>query len=119
MKQTAKKIASQEGEFLNFHRPLISAGLPIMKYVLTPLVKNVSVPLRLTAAASATDLAVQKKTFGSGTTALIISNEELDDIMKIVKSLKESGLRIKYFSETIKNKAKNKNVDFLVCYYVH
>ena len=119
MKQTTKKIASQEGEFLNFHRPLISAGLPIMKYVRTPLVKNVSVPLRLTAAASATDLAVQKKTFGSGTTAVIISNGELDDIMKIVKSLKESGLRIKYVSETIKNKAKNKNVDFLVCYSVH
>ena len=55
MKQTTKKIASQEGEFLNFHGALISAGLPIMKYVLTPLVKNVSVPLRLTAAASATD----------------------------------------------------------------
>ena len=44
--------------------------------------------------------------FGSGFTSLIIYNEEMDDIMKIVKSLQESGLSIKGVSETIKNEAK-------------
>ena len=44
--------------------------------------------------------------FGSGFISLIIYNEEMDDIMKIVKSLQESGLLIKDVSETIKNEAK-------------
>ena len=51
--------------------------------------------------------------FGSGTTALIISNEEINDIMKIVKSLEESGLLIKDVSKTIKNKAKEQKGGFL------
>ena len=46
--------------------------------------------------------------FGSGTTTLIISNEKMNDIMKIVKSLDESGLVIKGVSETIHNKGKTK-----------
>ena len=44
--------------------------------------------------------------FGSGFTAIIISNKEMDDIMKIIKSLEESGLLIKHVSKTTKNKAK-------------
>ena len=55
---------------------------------------------------SAADAAVQKKIYGSGATALIILNEEMEDIMKIVKSLQESGLLIKGISETIENKTK-------------
>ena len=51
--------------------------------------------------------------FGSGTTALIISNEEMNDIMKIVKSLEEFGLLIKDASETIKNEAKEQKGQFL------
>ena len=43
---------------------------------------------------------------GSGNTTLIISNEEMNDIMKIIKSLKKSGLSIKGISETIKKEAK-------------
>ena len=51
---------------------------------------------------------------------MIISNKEMDAIMKIVKSLEESSLLIKSVNETIKNKAKNnKKADFLVCYLVH
>ena len=48
------------------------------------------------------------KIYGSGTTVLIISNEEMEDIMNIVKLLEESGLLIKGISETIKNEAKAK-----------
>ena len=54
-----------------------------------------------------------KKIHGSGTTALIISNEEMEDIMKIVKSLEELGLLIKGISETIKNEAKEQKGRFL------
>ena len=52
-------------------------------------------------------------------TALIISNEEIDDIKKIVKFLEETGLLIKCISETNKNEAKEKKVDFLTYYHVH
>ena len=70
-----------------------------------PLAKSVLIPLGLTAAASATNAAIHKEIFKSGTT-LIISNEEMNDIMKIVKSLEESGLLIKGVSETTKNEGK-------------
>ena len=58
-----------------------------MKNVLKPLAKIVSIPLGLTAAALATDTAIHKKMFGSEMTTLIISNEEMNDIIKIVKPL--------------------------------
>ena len=78
-----------------------------------PLAKSVLIPLRLTAVAAATDAAIHKKMFGSGSTKLIISNEEIEDIMRKVKSLKESGLLIKYISEAIKNERKEQKVGFL------
>ena len=57
-----------------------------MKNVLKTLAKSVLTPLGLTAAAAAaTDAAIQKKPFGSGMVTFIISNEEMDDIIKIVK----------------------------------
>ena len=56
-----------------------------------------------------------KKNYGSGNTVLIISNEEMEDIMEIVKSIDESGLSIKGISETIKNETKEME-DFFQCY---
>ena len=70
------------------------------------LAESVLIPLRLTAAASGGYGSIHKKMFGSGTTKLIISNEEMNDIMKIIKYLEESGLLIKRVSETIQNEAK-------------
>ena len=87
-----------------------------MKNVLKTQAKNVLIPLGLTTAASATDAAIHKKVFGSGATTLIISNEEMNGIMKIIKSLKKSGLLRKGVSETIKNETKNKKKDFSECY---
>ena len=84
----------------------MTAGLPLMKNVITPLAKSVLIPLGLTATASATDAAIQKKIFRSGATVSMISNEEIEDIMKIGKSLEQSGLLIKLISEAIKNEAK-------------
>ena len=59
LKGTATKITSQERGFLNFYRPLMTAGLPLMKSVLTPLVKRVLLPFGLSAAASPTDATIQ------------------------------------------------------------
>ena len=81
--------------------------------VLKPLAKSVLIPLGLTAAAAALDAAIHEKMFGSGVTILIISNEEMNHIMKIVKSPKESGLLIIWVSETIKNEAKQQKGGFL------
>ena len=74
------------------------------------IAKSVLVPLGLTAASSATNGAIHKKMFRSGTTTLIISNEEMNDIMKIVKSLEESGILLKDVKETIKNEAKEQSL---------
>ena len=81
--------------------------------VLKPLAKIVLVPLGLTAAASATDAAFHKKMFESGMTTLIISNEKMNNIVKIDKSLEEPGLLIKGVSEIIKNEAKKRKGRFL------
>ena len=93
--------------------PLLKTGLPLMKNVLKLLAKSVLIPLGLTAAASVTVAAIYKKMFGSGNTTLIISNEEMNDIMKIIKSLEKSELLIKGVSETIKNEAKGQKGGFL------
>ena len=82
LKGTTRKITSQEGEFLNFLRPLMTVGLPLIKCVLTPLAKSALLPLGLSAVMPAADAAIQKKIYGSGSTSSIISNEEMDDIMK-------------------------------------
>ena len=84
-----------------------------MTSALTPLAKSVLLPFGLSAGMSAADAAIQKKSYGSGTTALKISNEEKEDIMKIAKSLEESGLLIKEISEPIKNEAKEQKGGFL------
>ena len=72
IKGTTRKCTSQEGEYLNFLQSLMTAGLPLMKNVLTPLDKSILIPLGLTTAALATDAAIQKKIYGLVTTALII-----------------------------------------------
>ena len=78
---------------------------PLMK-VAMPLAKNVLAPLGISAAMSAIDESIKKKMLGSGTTTLIISNDEMDDILKIVTSLEDSGLLLKGVSETIQHEAK-------------
>ena len=77
-----------------------------MENVLKTLAKSVLISLGLTAAASAIDVAIQKKIFGSCITTLMISNEQMDDIMKIIKSLEKPALLIKSVSKTIENEKK-------------
>ena len=96
----------QSGGFLDsLLGPLLKTVLPLIRNVLKPLAKNALIPLELTAESSATDAAIHNKMFGFGATTLIISHYEMNDIMKIVKSLEEYGLFIKVVSETIKNEA--------------
>ena len=99
----------QSGGFLGrLLGPLLKTGLPLMKSVIKPLAKSVLIPLGLTAAAAAADGGIHKRILGSGhnNTTLIISNDEMDDILKIVKSLEDSGVLLKGVSETIQHEAK-------------
>ena len=104
----------QSGGFLGrLLGPLLKTGLHLIGNVLKPLAKTILMPLGLTAAAATTDAAIHKKMFGSGTTILIISNEEMNNAKKIFKSLEEFGLLIKGASETIKNEAKEQKGGFV------
>ena len=91
----------QSGGFLGrLLGPLLKTGLPLIKNVIKPLAKSVLIPLGLTAAASAVDARIHKKIVGSGhpldsalhTTTLTISNNEMEDVTKILTSLEGSGL---------------------------
>ena len=94
------KIGQSGGFLRRLLGPLLNTGLLLIGNVLKPLTKSVLIPLGLTALASATDAAVHEKVFGYGTTTLIISNEEMNAVMKMIKSLKEYGLLIKSVSKT-------------------
>ena len=105
----------QSGEFIcRLLGPLLETGLPLIKNVIQPLAKSALIPLGLTAAASATDSGIHKKILGSGNmTTLIISNDEINDIIKIVKSLEDSGLLLKGVTETVQNEVKEQKGGFL------
>ena len=94
--------------------PLLKTGLPLIKNVIKPLAKSVLISLGLTAAASAADAGIHKKILGSGNmTTLIISNDEMGDIIKIVKSLEDSCLLVKGITETVQNEVKKQRGGFL------
>ena len=104
----------QSGEFLGrLLGPLLKTGLPLMQNEIKPLTKNVLISLELNAALSAADAGIHKNILGSGTTTLIISNDEIKDIIRIIKSLEDSGLLLKGVSETIQNEAKEQKGGFL------
>ena len=85
-----------------------------MKSVITPLAKSVLIPLGLTAAASVADAGIHKKILGSGnTTTLIISNKDMEDLIKMVKSLEDSGLLLKGVTESVQNEVKEQKGGFL------
>ena len=80
--------------------------------VALPLAKNVLAPLGLTAAMSANDENIPKKIHGSGV-KLIIEQEDMNDIMKIIEALQNSGILIKGVSKTIENETKEQQGGFL------
>ena len=106
----------QSGGFLGrLLGPLLKTGLPLIKNVIKPLAKSVLIPLGLTEAASAADAGIHKNVLGLGNnnTILIISNDEMKDIIKIVKSLEDSGLLLKGVTETVQNEVKEQKGGFL------
>ena len=108
----------QSGGFLGrLLGPLLKTGLPLISNVIKPLAKSVSIPLRLTAAASAADAGIHKKILGSGhndnNTTPIISNNKIEHIIKIVKSLEDSGLLLKGVTKTVQNELKEQKGRFL------
>ena len=90
---------------------------PFMK-VAVPLAKHILAPLGITAAASAIDAVIQKKIHASGRKILIISNKEMNDIMKVVRALEDSNILLKGITKTIKMKQKNKKEVFQEYYQV-
>ena len=96
----------QSGGFLSrLLGPLLKTVLLLIKNVIKPLAKSVLIPFRLTAAALAADAEIHKKILGSGNnTTLIISNDEIEDIIKLVKSLEDAGLLLKGVTEAAKMK---------------
>ena len=89
------KIGQSKGFLDRLSRPLVKIGLLLMKNKLKLLAKSALIPLGLLLlAAAATGTAIHKKMIGSGTRTVIISIEEINDIMKMVKSLDQSGLLI-------------------------
>ena len=100
----------QSGEFLGSLLSILAG--PLMN-IAVPLAKNILAPLGITAAASAIDAGIQKKIHGSVTTTLIISNEEMTDIIKIVQALEDPNILLKEVTKTIKNETKEQKGGFL------
>ena len=111
--QLSKMI--QPGGFLGrLLGPLLKTALPLIKNVIEPLAKSVLIPIGLTTAASASDAGIHKNILGpESMTTLTISNNEIEDIIKIVKSLKDSGLLLKGVAETVQNEVKEQKGGFL------
>ena len=99
----------QSGVFLGLL--LSKLAVSLMKLAV-PLAKNILAPLGITAAASAIDAGIKKK-HGSGTTTLISSNEEINDIMKMVQAFEDSNIFLKRVTKTIKNETKKQKGGFL------
>ena len=106
--QISKKIQS-----VGFLGSLLSKISGPLTKVAVPIVKNILAPLGITAATSAIDAEIQKKIHGSRTTTLIISNEEMNGIMKIVQALEHSNILLKGITKTIENETKEQKGGFL------
>ena len=106
-------IVIQSGGFLG--SLLSKLAVPLIR-VTVPLAKHILAPLEITATASAIDAEIQKKIHGSGTTTLIISNNEMNDIIKIIQAPEDSNILMKRAIKTIKNEVKEQKRGFLGIY---
>ena len=109
LSKTQIKKLIQSGGFLG--KLLSKLAGPLMK-VAMPLAKNVLAPLGLTGAMFAIDGSIQKKIHGSGV-KLITEQEDMNDIMKIIEALENSGILLKGVSKTIENETSEKRGGFL------
>ena len=108
-KAQISKIIQSGGLLGKILGPLLKTGLPLLKSVIKPYGL-----LGLTAASSAIDAGIQKKKiYASGTTTLVITNEEMNDIMKIAQALADSNILLKGATKTIRNETKEQKGGFL------
>ena len=106
-KTRLSKMIQSRGFLSKLLGSLLKAGLPLISNVIKSLAKSVLIPWGLTAAVSASDAGIHQKILGPrNMTTLIISNDEIHAIIKIVKSLEDSGLLVKEITETVQNKVK-------------
>ena len=113
-KTQLSKMIQSGGFFGRLLGPLLKSGLLLISNVIKPLAKSLLIPSGLTVAASAADAGIHKKILGSGNNiTLVISNDEINDIIKIVKSLEDSGLLLKGVTETVQNEIKEQKERFL------
>ena len=113
-KTQLSKMIQSRGFLGRLLGPLLKTGLPLIKNAIKPLAKSVLISLGSTAAASAADAGVHKKILESGhNNTTIISNDEIKDIIKIVKSLEDSDLLLKGVTETVQNEVKEQKGGFL------
>ena len=108
LSRTQIKKLIQSGGFLG--KLLSKLAGPLIK-VAMPLAKNVLAPLGLTATMSGIDGSIQKKIHGSEV-KLIIEQEDMNDIMKIIEALENSGILLKGFTKTIENETKEQRGGF-------
>ena len=83
-KTQLSNLIQSEGFLSRLLGPLLKTGLPLIKNAIKPLAKSVLIPLGLTAAASVVDAGIHKKVLESGNTTLIVSNGEIEEIIKII-----------------------------------
>ena len=115
-KTQLSKMIQSGGFLVRLLGPLLKTGLPLIKNVIKPLANSVLIPLGLTAAASAADAGIHKKILGSShnnNITLIISNDKINDIIKIIKSLEDPALLIKAVTKTVQNEVKEQKGGFL------
>ena len=104
----------QSGGFLGkLLGPLLKIGLRLVSNVIKPLAKSVLISLGLTAAALVADAGIHKKILGSWNTTLTVSNNDMEDLIKIVTSLEDSGLLLKGVTESVQNEVKEQKGGFL------
>ena len=109
-KAQINKIIQTGGFLSKLLGPLLKKGLQLIKNVIKPLAKSVLIPLGLTAAASAADAGIHKKILGS---TLMISNEEVNDIINIVQALEDSNVLLKGVTKTNENETNEQKGGFL------
>ena len=112
-KAQISKIIQSGGFLSRLLGQLLKTGLSLIKNVIQLLAKGVLIPLGLTAATSAADAGIQKRILSSRTTNLIISNEEMNDTIKIAQALEDSNILLKGVTKTIKNETKEEKGVFL------
>ena len=112
-KKQIDKLIQSCGFLGKIFSPLLKTGLPLIENIIKPLAKSVLILLGLTAAAWAADAGIHKKILGSRNTTLNISNEEKNDIIKVLQTLEDFNVFLKGVTKTTEKETKDEKGGFL------